>query len=342
MRIKDRVVALSVGAAMLCSVSFAQNASLRAAPKVVGVESVALSVADMDREVEFYTHVLPFEKLSDSENFGREYEELEGLFGLRQRVVRLRLGSEILELDEYLTPRGRSFPEASRSNDRWFQHVAIIVSDMDKAFAQLREHHLRYASPSPQRLPDWNPNAGGIKAFYFKDPEDHVLEILQFPEGKGAPKWHQPSDRVFLGIDHTAIVVSDTDESLKFYRDVLGLKVAGESMNYGDEQEHLNNVFGARLRITSLRGSSGPAIELLEYLSPRDGRPYPADSRPSDLWQWQTRLTAMGLEDLYRNLIGAHARFLSPGPVDLPAGAPFHRGLTVRDPDGHVMQFAEP
>ena len=83
------------------------------------------------------------------------------------------------------------------------------------------------------------------------------------------------TDKLFLGIDHTAIVVWDTDASLKFYRDLLGMHVAGESENYGTEQEHLNNVFGAHLRITALRGASGPGIELLEYLAPRDGRPFP-------------------------------------------------------------------
>jgi catechol 2,3-dioxygenase-like lactoylglutathione lyase family enzyme len=69
---------------------------------------------------------------------------------------------------------------------------------------------------------------------------------------------------MFLGIDHTAIVVGNTDASLSFYRDMLGLRVAGESENYGTEQEHLNNVFGAQLRITSLRAAAGPGIELLE------------------------------------------------------------------------------
>ena len=96
------------------------------------------------------------------------------------------------------------------------------------------------------------------------------------------------NDRLFLGIDHTAIVVWDTDASLRFYGDLLGMRVAGESENYGTEQEHLNNVFGAHLRITALRGAQGPGIELLEYLAPRDGRPSPADANASDIDHRQT------------------------------------------------------
>lgn len=95
---------------------------------------------------------------------------------------------------------------------------------------------------------------------------------------------------MFLGIDHTAIVVGDTDGSLGFYRDLLDMRIAGESENYGIEQERLNNVFGARLRITSMRATAGPGTEFLEYLAPGDGRPYPADARANDLLHWQTRL----------------------------------------------------
>src|SRR6185312_9204229 len=85
--------------------------------------------------------------------------------------------------------------------------------------------------------------------------------------------------KLFLGIDHTAIVVSDTDKSLAFYRDLLGLRVAGESENYGIEQEHLNQVFGARLNITALRAEQGPGIEFLEYITPAGGRPLPANAK---------------------------------------------------------------
>ena len=52
---------------------------------------------------------------------------------------------------------------------------------------------------------------------------------------------------------------------------LLGLKLAGESMNHGTEQEHLNNVAGARLRISGLRAESGPGIEFLDYLTPKTG-----------------------------------------------------------------------
>ena len=309
---------------------------------VQAVDSIGITVADMDRSVEFYARVLSFEKVSDVEVAGEAYEHLQGVFGLRMRVVRMRLGEESVELTEYLAPKGRPIPVDSRSHDHWFQHIAIIVNDMDCAYAWLRQHKVQHASTGPQRLPDWNKNAAGIRAFYFRDPDGHHLEILQFPPDKGDLRWHRPTDRLFLGIDHTAIVVSDTEASLRFYRDLLGLRVVGESENYGPEQEHLNNVFGARLRITTLRAAAGPAIEFLEYLTPRDGRPYPADTRANDLAHWQTRLVATDTTAAARVLRDGNVQFVSPGVIAMPDGRlGFGRGVMTRDPDGHVMQLVE-
>jgi catechol 2,3-dioxygenase-like lactoylglutathione lyase family enzyme len=254
----------------------------------------------------------------------------------------MRLGDEFIELTEYLTPKGRPIPVDSRSNDRWFQHIAIITSDMDRAYARLRQNKVQHASTGPQRLPATIKAAAGIEAFYFKDPDGHALEILEFPPDKGAAKWHRPSDKLFLGIDHTAIVVSDTDASLKFYRDTLGLKVAGESENFGTEQEHLNNVFGARLRITAIRAASGPGIEFLEYLAPRDGRPTPADARANDLIHWQTKLVTADARSISQVLMEGKYRFVSSRVIAIPDSTlGFSKGFLVRDPDGHVMELIE-
>ena len=305
------------------------------------VDAVGMTVTDMDRSIEFFSNVLTFEKVSDVEVTGSDYERLQGLFGLRMRVVRMKLGDESIELTEYLAPRGRPFPSDTRSNDHWFQHVAIIVSDMDAAYRMLRKHKVQHASSGPQRLPDWNKNAGGIQAFYFRDPDGHFLEILQFPEGKGDSRW-QRRDRLFLGIDHTAIVVNDTEESLKFYRDTLGFKVVGASENYDTEQEHLNNVFGARLRITALRASSGPGIEFLEYLAPRDGRPMPVGAKANDIAHWQTRVLTQDVAAAAQATRNRNFALVSPGVISLPSkDLGISKGVLVRDPDGHVVELAE-
>ena len=313
------------------------------AGRIREVGAIGLTVSDMERSVAFYRDVLGFEKTSDTEVAGPIYGQLTGLAGLRARVVSMRLGAERIELTEFLAPRGRAAPADSRSNDAWFQHVAIITSDIEQGYLWLRQHNVQQVSPGPQRLPDWNPKAGGIKAFYFRDPDGHPLEILEFPPDKGDPRWHRPSQGIFLGIDHTAIVVADTESSLRFYRDILGLRVAGESVNWGPEQERLNNVVGARLRITTLRAASGPGVELLEYQTPRTGRPAPADLAINDLVHWHTTVIPADPEAAATRLQAGRAAFVSPGVVGLPDRAlGFGAGFLARDPDGHALRVTGP
>lgn len=319
----------------------ALRGAFTAAPlPITAVEAVGFTVGDMDRAVRFYTSVLPFEVVSDREVSGRPYELTTGVFGARSRIVRLRLGDEVIELTEFLAPKGRPMPTDVRGNDRVFQHIAIVVRDLDAAYRTLRAHNVEHASTGPQRLPDWNPNAGGIGAFYFRDPDRHFLELIAFPKGKGLDKWHRATTDLFLGIDHTAIVVDDTDASLQLYRDTLGLVVAGTSENHDVEQEHLNNVFGARLRITALRTPLGPGIELLEYLAPRDGRPAPADLRANDIAHWQTTLVSRDLSPLLPLARAHRLALVSPGPIDQAhGGSDVKIAALARDRDGHGLRF---
>lgn len=309
---------------------------LMAAVREVGV--IGLTVNDLNRELNFFTNILPFELVSITEAGNKETDELLALSDVRLRIALLKLGDETISLTEHLGRKGRSIPQDSRSYDRWFQHIAIVVSDMEKAYARLLERKVTHVSTSPQTLPEWNKEAGGIKAFYFRDPEDHVLEIIWFPHGKGNPKWQPAAGKptsnrpLFLGIDHTAIVVGDTDKSLAFYRDQLGFRVAGGAHNHGAEQERLNQVFGANLHITALRAERGPGIEFLEYIAPPGGRALSADAKANDLVFWTTQIV---VDDLSRQTEALRAN----GTTFVSKPSRSSSAQIVRDPDGHALQL---
>lgn len=315
----------------------AGTGTLHAQVKLSGMGPIATTVSDLDRSMEFYTKVLSFQKESDREARLDSFDHLTGVFGTNTRVATLRLGTERLQLVQYVTPQGRPIPTTSRANDGWFQHIAIVVSDMDKAYARLRQNKVPQISTDPQTLPLSNPAAGGVKAFYFRDPDNHSLELIWFPAGKGDPKWQGGKD-VFLGIDHTAIAVSNTERSLHFYHDTLGLNVAGESLNFGIEQEHLNHVFGSRVRITGLRGPAGPGIEFLEYVVPTDGRPMPGDTEANDIWFWNSTVLVDDVPGSVAELRKLQSRFISSEPVSVePLAEKGKQGVFVRDPDGHAV-----
>jgi catechol 2,3-dioxygenase-like lactoylglutathione lyase family enzyme len=304
--------------------------------QVKNVETVGFTVKDMERSVKFYTEVLGFQKISDEEIYGEEIETLKGVFGIHLRIVRMKLGDEIIELTDYLTTGGRSIPEDAKSNDLLFQHIAIVVSDMEKAFIQLRKHSVEFVSTTPQTLPKTIPAAEGIKAFYFHDPDHHNLELIYFPKGKGQDKWQQPNGKLFLGIDHTAIGISNTGNSHSFYNVLLGIERKGDSWNKGTEQEHLNNVKGASLHITGYRAVTGIGVEFLEYLVPGPGKKYPADTRADDLWYWQTTFVVDDAHAVFDKLKTVGADLISK-PVHLTYNRQHCIAFTAKDPDGHAV-----
>lgn len=303
------------------------------------VESVTITVSDLDDVVPFYTEVLPFR---ESGRFTLNKKTAAALYGTGSKssivsFVELKLGGELIYLQEFEKIDGLKIPADSRSNDLWFQHIAIVVSDMEEAYAGLRNHNVTHVSTFPQTLPETIPAAAGIKAFYFRDPDGHNLELIWFPEDKGNPRWQQRTNDLYLGIDHTAIAVSSTDHQKEFYDKLLGLEVMGSSENFGTEQEHLNQVFGARLDITGLAAESGMGVEFLEYVTPPGGRPYPQTSRPSDLWHWHTTVVVDDIEQVYQAALGKYD-ILSTEIVNFESSPfPYQSGFILRDADGHAV-----
>lgn len=305
--------------------------------QVKKVDGVEIVVSDMNRAVKFYSEVLTFKKQSDVELQGSDWEKLYGVFGLHIRKVRMQLGDESIELIDYLTAGGRSIPEDFKSNDLSFQHIAIVVNDMDAAYKILRRFNVVHVSTAPQTLPPSIPEAAGVKAFYFQDPDKHNLELIYFPKGKGQEKWHHTTGKVFLGIDHTAIGVSNTDNSHKFYHDILGFDRKGDSWNKGNEQAHLNNVEEASLHITGYRSAAGMGVEFLQYLNPGPGKKYPADTRADDTWNWVIIVFVDDAQKVFAQFQSLNYQFVSKGLVEINQGKNIQKAFIVRDPDGHAV-----
>lgn len=262
---------------------------IRRGPVATGIARISRVVTDLGRAEAFYCEGLGFRPVPDAPR-GPDLPALLGLPGttVTQRV--LRLGAEDVALVCF-DPPGPAYPAGSRSNDLWFQHLAVVVGDLATAFRQLSA--LRPAAIStngPERLP---PRNGGVSAFKFRDPDGHPLELIHFPPGQGRAVWqaarHGGQAGPFLGIDHSALSVSGTAHSLRFYRR-LGFRPASRSWNRGPAQAGLDGLPGARLRVTGLRlpGSSGPGLELLAYHPP--GRPMPAHRADAAWVDWVTLL----------------------------------------------------
>lgn len=280
---------------------------------VARVARVQRNVADLARAVAFHVEALGFVVTDEYRLDDPAWAASLDLPGARATAVLLRLGAQALELRAF-EPCGRAYPAGSQSSDAWFQHLAIVVTDMDAAYARLGGYACTPISRSgPQTLP---PNTGAVKAFKFRDPDGHPLELIHFPPGVGDPAWQQTSG-LFLGIDHSAIAASDAAASTDFYTRELGFKLAARSLNSGPEQARLDAAPDVLVDVLALQPTcTGPMhIELLAYRQPR-GRAYPADSRANDI-----------LADcLVLERTGANVTAAGRGAVTM-----------LRDPDGHRL-----
>lgn len=305
--------------------------------QVQKIRAIGLTVIDAEKSKDFYTKALLFEPVSDITVEGK-YSELEGVSDIKIRIVTLQLGDETIELMQYLDIEGKPIPPDSQSNDLWFQHMAIVVNDMDRAYEHLQSFTIEPISDEPQTIPQSNQASAGVRAFKFKDINGHNLELIWFPSDKGQDKWHTNDERLFLGIDHSAIAIANTEESLKFYRDILGMQVEGGSLNQGETQAHLDGLAEAEVKVTPLRPKqAGVGIELLNYIKPGNGRPIPNNQKSCDIAHMQVELVVDDIEKAVDILKQNQVEFVSPKLVKFPDADFFRQGCLIKDPDGHAM-----
>jgi catechol 2,3-dioxygenase-like lactoylglutathione lyase family enzyme len=224
----------------------------------------SVTTPDANRLCAFYRQALGFRRIGDDHAAGSGFQSLMGGEG-GVLIVTIALGQQTVDLVQFDRP-GRPYPAGAESSDLIFQHFAIVVSDMHRAYARLLDNPgwTAISSDGPVRLPE---SSGGVTAFKFRDPDGHPLELLAFAKGRTPARWdHTASEQdPCLGIDHSAIGVGSTARSIDFYRS-LGLHIAQTSLNKGPEQALLDHVHKPVVEVTSLcLPDPTPHVELLCY-----------------------------------------------------------------------------
>jgi len=301
------------------------------------IDRITLIVSDLDRTEDDYAHTL-----GAVVEYRAEIEpSLTRVLCIRRSRGRrslLRLGREQIELLEFTDMAGRPYPPDSTSTDLWFQHMAIIVSDMAEAHRRVvRNRHFRPISRNgPVRLPD---SSGGVTAFKFRDRDGHPLELLAFPEGQVPPAWRDANGAgPLLGVDHTAISVSHSAVSAEFFRSVFGFSAGALTENSGPEQDDLDDVAGVHVTVTRLaQDLPAPRLELLRYHAGAR-RPIPPDTASNDILATHAVVRVASLDATVAALARRGTPLAGHDLMTLRGGV---RAALVPGPDGHRFLVEE-
>ena len=280
---------------------------------------VRLCCAHAEPLADFYESALGFRQMAVEHFSGAWTQER---FGTGGRVLRitLELGAQTIALLQFVDRPGRPYPAGSDASDRVFQHFAIVVADMAAAMMQLSQTPgwTSITRDGPQRLPA---SSGGVTAFKFRDPEGHPLELLAFPPDDTPAHWQHQQDRgPFLGIDHSAISVANSERSVAFYES-LGLKLSQQSVNDDPAQARLDHLDQPVVEVRAMEPAQAtPHVELLCY-----------------------RNTDMGSRlDLLANDVAATCLVFGPDGASSRHDARIAGVHDFVDPDGHRLAIAWP
>lgn len=303
---------------------------MSAAAQVLRLQRVGRTVADIDQARAFYRDALGFHVVAEATHDGDAWSQMIELPGARARSVTMHLGDQEILLVAF-DPMGRRYPDDSAMADQWSQHMAIVVTDIAAAYAQLSAYpFMPISADGPQQLPQDNPIAFAYK---FRDLDGHPLELVQFRAG-GDARWRRKS-ALFCGIAHHAITVADLARSTDFYTRLLGLGEAARGVKAGPEQARLDNAPDVLLHAVTLQPAAAgpPQLQLLDYARP-SGRPVPPNARANDVFADRMLFQVRDLAGLIARLKAEDGDLLVPPVVTLGA---HWCGVQLRDPTGHLL-----
>jgi catechol 2,3-dioxygenase-like lactoylglutathione lyase family enzyme len=140
-----------------------------------------LTVADLDRSLEFYRDLLGFEVVLEQEKEGGYLGAIVGRPDAHVRMAHVKLpgGDHRLELFQYLRPQGRRPSEQLEPWQIGPTHICLIVDDLSALHERLRAAGIDSFLSPPVDV-DTGANAGG-KALYLRDPDGALVELFQPP-----------------------------------------------------------------------------------------------------------------------------------------------------------------
>jgi catechol 2,3-dioxygenase-like lactoylglutathione lyase family enzyme len=142
-----------------------------------------------------------------------------------------------------------------------------------------------------------------------------------------------------IAADHTGITVSNLEQSLAFWQNVLGFELSHRAHQTGELAEEITGVVGAEIKLAVLK-APGHKIELLEYLAPPNRQHI--DLKPCDVGSMHVALTVDNLDAVLEKIAASGWKAAGKSQTLISGPNAGKRVVYVRDPDGTTIEFMQP
>jgi catechol 2,3-dioxygenase-like lactoylglutathione lyase family enzyme len=306
-----------------------------------GVRAIIHSVADLDKTVAFYRDGLgmqpvgpggkPVTAMPTPQALDESLSKFTDTHGAKFRNASFHIPGATfdLELTEFTgTPVKKAVPHMQ---DPGAATLVLIVRDVDAALAGVKKTGGSVLSigGEPMKMAETSQS----RSVFVRDPDGFMLELAGI---QPAPKSTAPADSNILG-GRIGVTIKDTDQTMKFYHDVLGFETKPAQPAYATNKTiaSLIDAKGAQWRISSAK-VPGTAVdfELLEF---KDVPRKPFELRVPDPGSPAVSIHVKDVESTMKAVAVGGGFIVTRGgePVKLGPGV----GVFVRDPNGLLIEL---
>lgn len=230
------------------------------------VTQIGCNTSDLAGTLRLFSDAFGFVSAGGNGAWG-DTMKLQGLSSDDRALLWFMVGSQKyfnLEFIHHTSPVQRPKRGGWKASDHGWNRFGISVTDFDACLATLAANRITTMTPPLVER--------GLRRVAFIEPFIQVVvELFE----KRAPEVSGPA------IVYAASSVSDLEPARRFYRDVIGLSIAGDNPLHCPEHEALWGLAGAERDTFVAKAAGDVLVEVVEYKNPK-GRPRPADYRMSD------------------------------------------------------------
>lgn len=329
--------------ALLAAVSGVSIAGTNDAPgPATGCRAMIHSVADLDKTVAFYRDGLglplvgldgkPVTSVPTAQPLNEDLSKFTDTHGAKFRNVIFNIPGAgfTFELTEFTnTPRK---PRTPRMQDPGAGTLVLVMRDVDAALAGVKKNGGSVLSIGGQPMKIGGENSQS-RSVFVRDPDGFMLELAAI---KPLPKNDAPASSNVVG-GRIGITIKDTDQTMKFYHDVLGLETKPAKPEFQTDATiaSLIDAKGAHWRISSAKIPGSPVdFELLEF---RDVKRTPFVPRVPDPGSPSISLHVKDVDAAMKAVAAGGGSIYTRGgePVKLGPAT----GVFVRDPNGFLIEL---